>query len=118
MKAKVLLVDNHPNIHDSLVQNLRLEGYDVTVAANEQEALHALRDTAFDLVQLDVVMAAVNSWDAFQHIITIRFSLPIIIITGRTDQQWLAAQKGVVAVLEKPLDMPLLLDVMKRALAE
>jgi FixJ family two-component response regulator len=44
--------------------------------------------------------------------------LPIIIITGRTDQQWLAAQKGVVAVLEKPLDMPLLLDVMKRALAE
>jgi FixJ family two-component response regulator len=29
----------------------------------------------------------------------------------------LAAQEGVVAVLEKPLDMPLLLDVVKRALA-
>jgi DNA-binding NtrC family response regulator len=118
VKAKVLLVDDYPDIRESLCHALRLEGYDVTLASNEQEALNALRDKGFELVLLDAVMPAVNRWDAFQRIVTIRFSLPIIIITGQSDNQWLAAQKGVIAVLEKPLGMPLLLDVMKRALTE
>jgi two-component system nitrogen regulation response regulator NtrX len=118
MKATILLVDNNPGIRDSLGQALRWEGFDVTVATNGQEALNSLRATGFDLVLLDLDMPFINGWDTLGQIITISLSLPLIIITGRPDQQRLATQKGVRAVLQKPLDLPLLLGVMERALAE
>jgi DNA-binding NtrC family response regulator len=118
MKARVLLVDDYPGIRDSLGHTLRLEGYDITLACNGGEALHALRATGFDLVLLDLDMPVRNEWDTLGQIITTSLSLPLIIITGRPDQQRLATQKGVTAVLKKPLDLPLLLGVMQRALAE
>jgi DNA-binding NtrC family response regulator len=118
MKATILLVDDNPNIRDSLGHTLRLEGYDVTLASNGQEALNALRSTGFDLVLLDLDRPVRDGWDTLGQIITISLSLPLILITGHPDQQRLAAHKGVTAVLEKPLDLPLLLGVMERALAE
>lgn len=117
MKAKVLLVDNYQSVHNSLCNELRLAEYDVTSTSSEQETLAVLRDKSFAMVLLDVVMPAPNAWDAFQILVARRLSLPIIIITGCADTQWLAAQEGVVAVLEKPGDLPVLLDAMKRALA-
>jgi two-component system response regulator MprA len=56
MKAKVLLADDHPVMHDSLGHTLRLEGYDVTLATDGQQALNALGDTGFELVLLNVLM--------------------------------------------------------------
>jgi DNA-binding NtrC family response regulator len=117
MNAKVLLVDNYQSVHNSLCNELRLAEYDVTSTSSEQEALAVLRDKHFDIVLLDVIMPAPNAWDAFQVLVARRFSLPIVIITGCADTQWLAAQEGIVAVLEKPVDLPVLLDAMKRALA-
>ena len=105
-------------MRDSLGHSLRLEEYDVSLAANGQEALNALRATGFDLVLLDLDMPVTNGWDALSQIVTTSLAIPLIIITGRPDQQRLATQKGVTAVLEKPLDLPLLLGLMERALGE
>jgi DNA-binding NtrC family response regulator len=118
MKEKVLLVDNFPGVGDSLDQALRLEGYDLTLASNGKEALNALRTTGFDMVVLDLNVPVTAGWAALSQIVTTSLSLPLIIITGRPDQQPLATHKGVTAVLEKPLDLLLLLGVMARALAE
>jgi len=121
MKAKVLLVDDYPDIRDSLGHTLRLEGYDVSLACNGREALKALRDTWFDLVLLDLDMAALDGWQTLGQIVTTGLraglSVPVIITTERADQQWLASQKGVAAVLKKPLALPSLLEVMKRMAA-
>jgi DNA-binding response OmpR family regulator len=87
MKAKVLLVDNYPGIRESLGHASRMADYDVTLASSEEEPLNALRDTGFDIVLLDVVMPALNAWDAFLHIVAMRFSSPMIIIIGRSDRQ-------------------------------
>jgi two-component system, NtrC family, response regulator GlrR len=117
MKPKVLLVDGHPGILELLGQALPVAGYDLTLASNGQEALRALRETGFDLVLLDLDMPSSDGWDTLGQIITISLSLPLIIMTERSDQRVSTAQKGVFAVLDKPLSMPLLLGVMERALA-
>jgi DNA-binding NtrC family response regulator len=117
MKATVLLIDDDPAIRDSLGHTLRSKGYEVTLACNGQQALNALRATGFDLVLLDLEMPVTKGWDTLSHLVTISLGLPLIVITGRPDQQPLPAQKGVAAVLEKPLDLPLLFGVMERALA-
>jgi DNA-binding NtrC family response regulator len=118
MKATVLLVDDYPGRRPTIGDTLRLEGYDVILASNGKEALHALRRTGFDLVLLDLDRPVHKGWESLCQIITISLALPVINITGRTDPQWMATQKGLTAVLEKPLDWPLLLGVMERALAE
>ncbi len=118
MKATVLLIDDYPGIRDSLGHTLREEGYAVTVASNGQEALNSMRTIGFDLALLDIDRAVSNEWDSLAEIITNSLSLPLIIITAMPDHQHLAAHKGVAAILEKPLDLPVLLSVMERALAE
>lgn len=118
MKTKVLLVDDYPGIRDSLGHTLRLQGYDVTVASNGRAALDALCNTSFDLALLDLDMPVINGWEFLQRIITVSLSLPVIIITERTDQQRLATKPGVVAVLEKPLNLDSLLGVMERVSAK
>jgi DNA-binding NtrC family response regulator len=118
MKKKVLLVDDFPGVCDSPGRALRWEGYDLTLASNGKQALNALRSTGFDLVLLDLNITATAGWNALNHIVTTSLALPLILITGRPDQQPLATQKGVTAVLEKPLGLPLLLEVRERALTE
>jgi len=118
MKATILLIDDHRGIRDLLGDALRLQGYAVTVASNGQEALNSLRKTGFDLVLLDFDMAVSTGWDTLSQIITTSLSLPLIVITGRPHDKRLAMQKGITAVLEKPLDVPLLLNRVERVLAD
>jgi len=114
MKATILLIDDDPQVRDSLGQTLRVEGCDVTFASNGQEALNALRATGFDLVLLDVDMPTRDRWDTLGQIITNSLSIPLVIITTHPEEQQMALQKGVMAVLEKPLEMSLLLKLMER----
>jgi DNA-binding NtrC family response regulator len=117
MKATILLVDGDEDLRDSLGRALRSAGYDVSVASDGPEALNSLPTTGFDLVLLDLDLPIRNGWDILGQIITISLSLPLIIVTERPNKRRLAAQSGVVAVLEKPLDLPLLVGVVERALA-
>jgi DNA-binding NtrC family response regulator len=117
IKANILLVDDHPGMRDLLCDTMRTEGYDVTLVSNGQQALYSLRATSFDLVLLDFDGPVTNGWDTLGQIIMISLSIPLILVTDHSDQAWLAHQKGVAAVFEKPLNLPLLVDGIDRALA-
>jgi DNA-binding NtrC family response regulator len=117
IKANILLVDDHPGIREMLCHTMRGDGYDVTLASSGQEALYSLRATGFDLVLLDLDGPVTGGWDTLGQIIMISLSLPLILVTDHSDQDWLANQKGVAAVFEKPLNLPLLLDEIDHALA-
>jgi CheY-like chemotaxis protein len=118
MKATILLIDHNCSVSDSFSSTLRMEEYEVTLASNGQEALKALREKGFDLVLVDLESLGVSGWDTLGHIITIRLSLPVIFVAERPDQEWLTTQKGVAAVLKKPLDLKLLREVMARAIPD
>ncbi len=117
MKAKSLLVDDYPGIRNSLGRALRLEGYDVTPASDGCEALALMRDWRFDLVLFDLDLPLVHGWKTLERLLKTNPPSPVIIMTACLDQQWLTAQAGVAAVLEKPLDMAALLESIQRALA-
>jgi hypothetical protein len=44
--------------------------------------------------------------------------LPVVIITGRSDQRALAETAGAAALMEKPLDVPLLLQTIRELLSK
>jgi DNA-binding NtrC family response regulator len=118
MKAKVLLVDSQENTPDSLGEVLRREEYEVSRASNGADALNALRSTGFDLVLLDLQRPVTNAWDALSQIVMTSLSLPVIILTEQTAGHELTSQNGIAAILEKPLDLDLLRQVMDRVLVE
>ncbi len=119
MKTKVLLVDDDISVIAALSGVLRSEGYDVIQAFDGNAALqnfHTVGGAA--IVLLDLNMPVKGGWDTFEQFTAINPLLPIIIITARPDQHPLAAGAGVAALMEKPLDIPLLLETMRNLLAE
>jgi DNA-binding response OmpR family regulator len=118
MKKKILVVDDDPQIRESLRKVLRAEGYEVVLAADGQEAIDKFDPEHIDLLLLDLNLPGNSGWDIFGTLTSLNPFLPIIIITGRQNQHELAAGAGVGALMEKPLDVPLLLKTITELLAE
>jgi DNA-binding response OmpR family regulator len=115
---KILLVDDDMQIRKSLHKVLCAEGYDVILAANGQEGIRQFCADRFDLLLLDVSLPDMSGWEVFGTLTSINPFLPIIIITGKDEQHDLAVLGGVGALIEKPLDVPRLLETVRELLAE
>jgi CheY-like chemotaxis protein len=115
---RILLVDDDPAVRDSLNDVLVAEGYVVTPAENGQQALDLVNQSGFDLALLDLNMPVKNGWDTFEQLTREYPLLPIVIVTARPNQFFTAVSAGVGALMEKPMDIPALLQTMRRLLAE
>jgi len=85
MAVKILIVDDEPDIRDILRLTLSEENYEVSEAADGEEALKAMRTKAFDLVLLDYKMPRLNGREVCLEIkkdLLLRH-LPIIMVTGK-----------------------------------
>ncbi|MFC1926676.1 response regulator transcription factor [Chloroflexota bacterium] len=65
---KVLIVDDEPYVIRSLTFVLKAEGYDVSSAANGEEAMALVRDSKPALMFLDVMMPKKNGYEVCQEI--------------------------------------------------
>jgi DNA-binding response OmpR family regulator len=63
MTARILIVDDEPNIVIPLEYLMRREGYDVLTAADGEAALQAVADRPPDLVILDVMLPRMSGFD-------------------------------------------------------
>jgi DNA-binding response OmpR family regulator len=118
LKKNILVVDDDPQVRESLRKILQAEGYDVVLAADGQEGLDQFDSKHIDLLLLDLNLPAKSGWDFFERFSSTNPLLPIVIITGRHNQYKLAAAAGVGALMEKPLDVPLLLQTIAALLVE
>ncbi len=112
------MVDDDLSIRESLRKVLRAEGYDVALAADDHEAVEKFNTEDIDLVLLDLNLPVTSGWDTFGTLTSQNPLLPIIIITGRQNQQELAAAAGISALMVKPLNVPQLLQHIAALLAE
>jgi len=115
---RILVVDDDPAVRESLRKVLKAEGYAVTLAADDREAVERFNAERIDLVLLDLNLPVNSGWDTFGTLTAIDPLRPIIIITGRQNQFELAAAAGVSALMVKPLNVPRLLQWIADLLAE
>jgi CheY-like chemotaxis protein len=118
MKEKILLIDDDPGIRQLLTRLLTEEGYIVLSAANGIEALELAGATQFDLVLLDLNMPVMDGWETFEKITSKKPLLPFIVITARPNQLFPALASGTGALMEKPLDLPKLINTIRTLLKE
>lgn len=114
----ILLVDDDAEVRGSLDAVLFEEGFLVIPANDGQQALELIASTFVDLVLLDLNMPRKNGWDTFERLSAEYPLVPVILITARPNQLFTAMSAGVGALLEKPLDIPILLQTIARLLDE
>ncbi len=82
-KARILVVDDEPNITELVSMALRYEGFDVEVASDGRSAL--ARATAFrpDLMVLDVMLPDVDGFGVLKRIRADGRRVPVVFLTAR-----------------------------------
>lgn len=113
-----MVLDDDEQILQSLQKLLQAEGYEVVAAAEGAEALDELGRNKIDLLLLDLNLPNKSGWEIFERVTSNRPLVPVIIITGRAKQSELAVAAGVGALMQKPLDVPLLLKTIAELLLE
>jgi len=112
---KILLADDDDGIRQMLGRVLELEQYEVVRSGNGRETAAAFMAEAPELVLLDLNLPDRSGWDVFDLMRRTHPAVPVIIITAVSRQQRRAADLGVT-LLEKPLDIPLLLETIRERL--
>lgn len=121
MKPKypqLLVADDNQAVRDGLKRLLEAERYRVRTAGNETEAIALFTSRPTDLVVLDVNLEQTSGWAVFDRMARLNPHVPTVIITAESQQQERAAAAGVEALLEKPIDIPSLLQIIRELLVE
>ncbi len=101
---RLLVVDDDPDVRDSLERALRYAGYAVTTAVHGADALDALARSPVDLIVLDVQMPMVDGFDACRRIRGRGDATPILVLTARNavDDRVTGLEVGADDYLVKP----------------
>jgi len=84
--AKILIVDDEPNIREVVGLYLRREGYTVVEASDGEEALELYRQDRPDLVVLDLVLPKLGGLEVCRRIQSER-RVPLIMLTARGEEE-------------------------------
>ena len=84
---RILVVDDERAVRESLRRALELEGYDVELAADGQEALDLLESesTEPDALVLDVLMPQVDGLEVCRRLRLAGSQLPVLMLTARAE---------------------------------
>jgi DNA-binding response OmpR family regulator len=81
--AKILLVEDDPNLREVLCDFLELEGYDIVTAINGEDGLTVFYRHSFDLCLVDVMMPKKDGFTMVEEIRRINKEVPVIFITAK-----------------------------------
>ena len=118
---QILLVQNGDSSQHEHRLNLELQGYQVTVAADGEEALQAARHRRLDLIVLDLDLPVLDGWMVLGEIKTDEAlqAIPVVIFTASADEanELQARERGAIAFLAKPIAVEDLTRAIRTTLA-
>jgi DNA-binding response OmpR family regulator len=84
--TRILVVEDEPAIAFGLRNDLRLEGYDVEIAQDGENACRRAFETAFDLILLDVMLPGKDGFAVARELRRGGVKTPIILVTARAQE--------------------------------
>jgi len=114
---KVLVVDDEESLRKVLKKELTRKGFYVEVAQDGEEALRFLREDAFDVILLDIVMPGMNGIEFMKELKSDPFAPAIIVLTGKAtvENAVLAMKSGAFDYVTKPYKLDELEVLIKKA---
>jgi two-component system alkaline phosphatase synthesis response regulator PhoP len=119
---KILIVDDEPDLVETVRYPLEMEGYQVLVAYNGEEGLNQARKDSPDLIILDLMLPKLDGYkvcrllkfdERYKHI-------PILMLTAKTQEKdrLLGKETGADEYMTKPFDIDQLLEKVKSYLSK
>lgn len=84
-QARLLVVDDEPNIRELLATSLRFAGFEVHAAADGGSALRLARDVQPDLLVLDVMLPDMDGFTVTRRLREKGQHMPVLFLTARDD---------------------------------
>jgi len=116
-QKKILVVDDEPDLVETIRFPLEMEGYQVLVSYNGEDALNQARTKKPDLIILDLMLPKLDGYkvcrllkfdEKYKHI-------PILMLTAKTQEKdrLLGKETGADDYMTKPFDIDRLLEKVK-----
>jgi DNA-binding NtrC family response regulator len=120
MPEKVLLVDDEKDFLEVLAERMAARGIEVTTATSAAEALLLVEAESFDAIIVDLMMPDMDGIETLKRLKIENPDSQVILLTGHaTVEKGIQAMKlGAVDFLEKPADLSVLTQKIKKAHAQ
>ena len=120
--CRVLVVDDDDVIRQLICVNLELEGFQVHVAVDGQDALDQVKQVRPHVVTLDIMMPRLDGWETATRLRADpeTADIRVILLSARAQEADLRRgdRIGVDAYLTKPFDPDELIDTVRRLAAQ
>src|SRR5436190_9096007 len=104
---RLLIVEDEPDLLNSLARALRDEGYAVDTAADGEEGLYKAGSWDYDAVVLDVMLPKLDGWSVLQRLRKAK-KTPVLMLTARDQSRdrVRGLDTGADDYVVKPFDLP------------
>jgi DNA-binding NtrC family response regulator len=112
-----LLIVDDDNVVSGLLLELLKPSYECNTASTAEEAIEFLNIERYDAVLTDIAMPGLNGIGLLKRIQSKGWNTPVIVISGKGDEQDSRAllKLGAFAYLTKPLDLDQMENVVRQA---
>ncbi|TQS42508.1 response regulator transcription factor [Cryptosporangium phraense] len=106
-EARLLVVDDEPNIVELLETSLCYAGFDVQTASTGREAVAAISERSPDLVLLDIMLPDIEGLEVVRLLRSTGSRIPVLLLTARdgTDDKIAALTLGADDYVTKPFSL-------------
>ncbi len=103
---RILLIEDHPGIRDSVARALRESNYAVDVAADGREGLWKAEDSEYDAIILDVMLPVMDGWEVLSKLRETDRT-PVLMLTAldAVEDRIRGLDEGADDYLPKPFEM-------------
>jgi DNA-binding response OmpR family regulator len=110
-KAKLLVVEDDPNLGDILKEYLEMKGYEPTLCRDGEEGWNKFKKDKYDLCLLDIMMPKKDGFTLAKEIKKVQEDLPILFLTAKNQKDDIieGLKIGADDYLTKPFSMEELL---------
>jgi len=117
-RTRILVVEDEPNIVESLRFILEQGGFDLDIVSDGREALLRLRAGSFAAMVLDIMLPGLSGFDVLREVRgdSGLAGLPVIVLTakGQPNDREMAESIGVSAFITKPFSNAEVVEAVRR----
>jgi DNA-binding response OmpR family regulator len=117
-RARVLAVDDDPDLLLLLRSTVEGDGYQAILASDGRMALQRIEDETPDVVCLDLMMPVMDGWAVLDELSGRTDAPPVIVVSAKTSEEDLirAFELGADGYVFKPFDPGRLMDAIRAIL--
>ncbi len=104
---KMLIVDDDPDMAESIADLVEIRGYEADLASSGAEAIAKFQERDYDIAFMDVRMPGMNGVECLLEILKLKPDAKVVMMTAYSVEQLLrtALNNGAAGVLYKPFEM-------------